>query len=116
MAERDEIEVVVKRFNEAWNNHDLEGALSVTTTDCVFESTGPPPDGRRFEGRAELRKAWEPIFKDENSHFDWEDIVVGQDHVAQRWRYRWSDGHVRGVDVIRVRGGKISEKLSYVKG
>jgi hypothetical protein len=25
-------------------------------------------------------------------------------------------GHVRGVDVLRVRGGKVAEKLSYVKG
>jgi hypothetical protein len=27
-----------------------------------------------------------------------------------------SGGHVRGVDVFRVRGGKVAEKLSYVKG
>ena len=25
-------------------------------------------------------------------------------------------GHARGVDVIRVRDGKVAEKLSYVKG
>ena len=25
-------------------------------------------------------------------------------------------GHVRGVDVFRVRDGKVAEKLSYVKG
>ena len=25
-------------------------------------------------------------------------------------------GHIRGVDVFRVRGGKVAEKLSYVKG
>jgi hypothetical protein len=37
-----------------------------------------------------------------------------------RWRYTWVkngvQGHVRGVDVYRVRAGKVSEKLSYVKG
>ncbi len=26
------------------------------------------------------------------------------------------EGHVRGVDVFRVRDGKVAEKLSYVKG
>jgi hypothetical protein len=36
--------------------------------------------------------------------------------VVQLWRYSWADGHVRGVDVIRVRDGKVAEKLSYVKG
>jgi hypothetical protein len=39
-----------------------------------------------------------------------------------RWRYRWAPdapgqpGHVRGVDVYRVRDGKIAEELAYVKG
>jgi hypothetical protein len=38
-----------------------------------------------------------------------------------RWRYEWVEaagrqGHVRGVDVYRVRDGVIAEKLSYVKG
>ena len=38
-----------------------------------------------------------------------------------RWRYMWGteasqQDHVRGVDVYRVRDGKIAEKLSYVKG
>jgi hypothetical protein len=35
--------------------------------------------------------------------------------------YRWMDGdgksgHIRGVDVFRVRDGKVAEKFSYVKG
>jgi len=29
---------------------------------------------------------------------------------------RPTDGHVRAVDVLRVVDGKITEKLSYVKG
>jgi hypothetical protein len=38
-----------------------------------------------------------------------------------RWTYSWVDpsgtpGHIRGVDVYRVRDGLIAEKLSYVKG
>jgi hypothetical protein len=40
---------------------------------------------------------------------------------VERWRYEWTDedgspGHVRGVDVLSVRDGQISEKLSYIKG
>ena len=38
-----------------------------------------------------------------------------------RWRFDWTGddgmpGHVRGVDVLRFRDGKVCEKLSYVKG
>jgi hypothetical protein len=35
---------------------------------------------------------------------------------VQRCRYSWGAGHVRAVDVYRVAGDKIVEKLSYVKG
>ena len=43
------------------------------------------------------------------------------DRATQRWRYEWTNedgtsGHVRGVDVVRLEDGKVSEKLSYVKG
>jgi hypothetical protein len=35
--------------------------------------------------------------------------------------YRWTDqdgkpGHVRGVDIVRVRDGKVAEMCAYVKG
>jgi hypothetical protein len=36
--------------------------------------------------------------------------------VVQRWRYDWSGGHVRGIDVFTVAGGLVTEKLAYVKG
>jgi len=36
--------------------------------------------------------------------------------LVARWRYDWADGHVRGADIIRIRGCKIAETLSHVKG
>jgi len=30
--------------------------------------------------------------------------------------FYWASGHVRGVDVFRVRDGRVAEKLCYVKG
>ena len=38
-----------------------------------------------------------------------------------QWLYTWknddgSTGSFRGVDVIRVRDGKVAEKFAYVKG
>jgi uncharacterized protein (TIGR02246 family) len=107
---------VVQSFNEAWNAHDLDAALQLVTDDCVFESTSPAPDGERFAGREALAQAWRAIFADANSRFVAEEVIVAGDRVVQRWRYDWDGGHVRGVDVITVRDGLISEKLSYVKG
>ncbi len=107
---------VVDEFGSAWAGHDLERALSMLTDDSVFEATGPAPEGTRCEGRDAIRAAWEPIFADPSSNFDVEDTIEAGDRVVQLWRYTWADGHVRGVDVFRVRDGRISEKLSYVKG
>ncbi|HCU51917.1 MAG TPA: nuclear transport factor 2 family protein [Micromonosporaceae bacterium] len=103
-------------FNTAWNTHDLEAALTLCTDDVVFESTNPPPDGGRVEGRHAVRSAWEPIFANTHGHFDFEEVFVTADRIVQRWRYDWGSGHVRGVDVMTVREGRIAVKLSYVKG
>jgi ketosteroid isomerase-like protein len=107
---------VIERFGAAWEQHDLEAALALVTDDCVFDATGPGPDGTRHRGREELRAAWAPIFADQASRFDAEDTFAAGDRVVQLWRYSWDGGHVRGVDVFRVRDGRVSEKFSYVKG
>jgi ketosteroid isomerase-like protein len=116
LDERPDALAIVERFNQAWNDHDLEAALDQTTVDCVFEATGPAPDGARAQGRAELIVAWQPIFADTSSRFTTEEAFAAGERVVARWRYDWSGGHVRGVDVIRVRDGLVAEKLAYVKG
>jgi ketosteroid isomerase-like protein len=107
---------IVEAFGAAWGAHDLDATLALVTEDCVFESTEPGPDGTRHEGRDALREAWRPIFADPGANFDAEETFAAADRVVQRWRYTWVDGHIRGVDVFRVRDGLVAEKLSYVKG
>lgn len=107
---------VVEAFGAAWGAHDLDAALALVTDDCVFESTGPAPDGTRYVGRDAVREAWQPIFDDRSSSFEVEELVAAGDRVTQRWRYSWAGGHVRGVDVFTVRDGLVATKLSYVKG
>jgi ketosteroid isomerase-like protein len=117
MAEshRDPLDVVT-RFGEAWAAHDLDAALGLITEDCVFDNTDPAPDGERFVGREAIRRAWAPIFEDPSTRFEPEETIAIGDRVVQRWRYTWADGHVRGIDLMRVRDGLVAEKLSYVKG
>jgi ketosteroid isomerase-like protein len=115
MSEADQLDLV-ERFNRAWNEHDLDAALALVTDDCVFENTFPAPDGERFHGKAAIRGAWGPVFGNPSSHFEIEEVLAAGDRVIQRWRYSWGSGHVRGVDLLRFRDGKVTEKLSYVKG
>ena len=107
---------VIDGFGSAWADHDLDRALSLTTADCVFESTGPAPDGIRYVGHDAIRGAWQPIFDDADSRFEAEETFTAGDRVVQRWRYTWDGGSVRGVDLFLVRGDKVAEKVSYVKG
>lgn len=107
---------LIGAFSEAWAKHDLDAAISFLSNDCVFDATGPPPDGTRCVGRAAIREAWEPIFEDRSSTFTPAEVFAAGDRVIQLWRYSWRDGHVRGIDVFKLRGDRITEKLSYVKG
>lgn len=107
---------VVEAFAAAWAAHDLEKALAFVTEDCVFDATGPAPDGMRHVGPSAIRKAWQAIFDDSSSKFETEETFAAADRVVQLWRYSWDGGHVRGVDIFKVREGKVAGKLSYVKG
>jgi ketosteroid isomerase-like protein len=112
---------VVSRFNEAFDRGDVDAVMALMTEDCVFESTSPAPEGERHLGQAAVRKYWESFFgTTEAPRFENEELFVAGDRVVSRWRFSWGSGeeggHVRGVDLYRVRDGKVSEKLAYVKG
>jgi len=112
----------IQRFNEAFNRHDVDGVMAAMTEDCLFENTDPPPDGERYYGQAAVRGFWERFFASSpHAAFETEDMFAGGDRCVVRWIYRWVEqdgkhGHIRGVDVFRVRDGKVAEKLAYVKG
>ena len=111
----------VERFNEAFNRHDVDGVMAAMTEDCVFENTSPFPDGTRFAGQEAVRGYWVRFFATSpTARFESEDTFAAGDRCTVRWIYRKTkDGqpwHIRGVDVFRIRDGKVAEKLSYVKG
>jgi len=112
----------VCRFNEAFDRHDVDGVMAAMTEDCVFENTCPPPDGERYAGHDAVRAFWHRFFSSSpGSRFTTEEIFASGNRCVVRWRYDWvgadgAPGHIRGVDLFRVRGGKVAEKLAYVKG
>jgi ketosteroid isomerase-like protein len=111
----------VNAFNAAFNDHDVDAVMALMTDDVVFETTGPAPDGKRYVGQADVRAAWEEFFSaSPTDAFTAEEIFANGDRCVVRWRFEWNaadpSAHVRGVDVIRVRDGKLAEKLAYVKG
>ena len=113
---------IVLAFNEAFNRHDVTGMMELMSDDCVFENTAPAPDGTVYRGQDALRQFWHDFFRaSPQAHIDTEEIFGLGLRCVMRWRYSWVDasgrpGHVRGVDLFQVQNGRISEKLSYVKG
>jgi len=114
---------IVMEFNEAFNRHNVPEMMKLMTEDCVFENTDPAPDGTRYSGKEAVTHFWQDFFRQSpKARIEIEEIFgLGNNRCVMRWRYQWEDaagkeGHVRGVDIFRVRDGLISEKLSYVKG
>lgn len=113
---------VVRSFNEALNRRDLASLRDCLTEDTIFENTFPAPDGSRYVGREAVSAFWQEFFDTSAAaRIEPEEVFANRDRCVMRWRYEWrgldgSSGHVRGIDVYRVHGGRIAEKLSYVKG
>jgi steroid delta-isomerase-like uncharacterized protein len=107
---------VIEQFHEAFNAHDLDALARLWSEDCVFEDT-TPPDGTRHVGRAAVLRACQDFFQHSpQAHFEIEELFTAGERAVVRWRYSWGTGHVRGVDLVRVRGGAMSESIAYVKG
>jgi uncharacterized protein (TIGR03086 family) len=110
------------RFSAAFGSGDVDAIMALMTDDCAFEATGPAPDGDRHEGADAVRAIWVDLFGGTpDAAFTEEESFVSGDRGVLRWRFDWtnedgSPGHVRGVDVLRMRDGLVCEKFSYVKG
>ena len=113
---------VVLEFNEAFNRHDVVAMMNVLSDDCVFEETFPAPDGTVISGKEAIGELLQNFIRESpNAHIEVEEIFGIGFRCVMRWRYDWVDasgkkGHVRGVDIIKLKEGLICEKLSYVKG
>jgi ketosteroid isomerase-like protein len=109
-------------FSSAFGSGDVDTIMGLMTDDVAFEATGPAPDGVRYDGADAVRAVWVELFgQTAGASFTEEDSFVAGDRGVLQWRFDWtgddgSPGHVRGVDVLRFRDGKVASKLSYVKG
>ena len=112
-----ETAAIMQRFNDAFLKRDpslLEGLIA---EDCVIENTTPAPDGARHVGRTACLALWRGIATAPGTRFDLEEIVAMGERATIRWRFHSGGGQsVRGVNLMRVRDGKIVEAMGYVKG
>jgi steroid delta-isomerase-like uncharacterized protein len=121
------LEEAIGRYNEAWNDHDLDAIMSMHAPDMVFENHTA---GESAEG-AEVREHMAAIFETwPDIHFETRRLYVRDGVVTQEWtatathsntmrrgelvaeptgeRIEW-----RGVDVIPYEDGLIKRKDVY---
>jgi ketosteroid isomerase-like protein len=118
-AESVATEAILQRFNQVFLKHDPDPLAELVADDCVIENTQPAPDGARYEGKAACVALWTEIATTPGIHFEPESIVARGDRGEIRWRLVWGPEHgdsVRGVNLMRVRDGRIVEAQGYVKG
>jgi ketosteroid isomerase-like protein len=109
---------VLDRYNEAFRVHDPTLLDDLIADDCVIEDTSPAPDGLRREGGHACLARWSELAGNRALEFTPEAAEIHGDLAIQPWALRWGDGksdRVRGVNLIRIRDGRIVEARGYVK-
>ena len=110
---------VIQRFNDAFQRHDPALLAELVAADCVIENSTPAPNGARLVGKKACLELWCRLATSPGTQFDLEEVFVADERAVIRWRLRWGEGEsnsVRGVNVMRLRGGLIVEALGYSKG
>jgi predicted SnoaL-like aldol condensation-catalyzing enzyme len=122
MAKIEAVMRTVLDFNQAFNRHDLAGMMRLMSDDCILDHHQPAPDGRLYSGKEAVTRFWEEFFRETpGAHIEIEEIFGLGERCVMRWKYQRAGeegaaGYARGVDIFRVTGGLIHEKLSYIKG
>jgi len=118
-AESRQTEAVLKRFNDVFLTRKPDALSELVADDCVIENTQPAPDGSRHEGKDACVALWTQIATARGINFEPESIIARGDRGEIRWRLVWGPepgDSVRGVNLMRIRDGRIVEAQGYVKG
>lgn len=114
---------VLRELIDAFNRHDLDGIMSHFAEDCVFEAPrGPSRYGRRFVGKAEVRRGLAGRFEGiPNVHYSDDSHFASSSRGVSEWTITGTtiDGvivDVRGCDIWTFDSdGLIARKDSFWK-
>jgi ketosteroid isomerase-like protein len=110
-----DIGAFLDRYDQAWNDQDVETIVSMHAPDMVFENHTRDV---RFEGPA-VRDLLEETFASQpDLRFRGRRRYVGEDFAVSEWTATATDEHGRaiewdGVDVFPFRDGLIARKDVY---
>jgi taurine dehydrogenase small subunit len=114
---------VVQAQFDGFVRHDLDAIMATFAQDCSYDQfSGNAAHGKRFEGRADIRRAFEKIFiATPRCTFRNPVLVVDGDTVVAKWTFVL-DGHakkspleIEGIDLFELEDGKIVRKSNWMK-
>jgi uncharacterized protein (TIGR02246 family) len=115
-------EAFVDRFMTPWNAHDVDGAMTLMTDDCIWEiPRGAEPHGTQFKGSQAVRAAIANAFKAmpdiayELVHASFGPDVVVLELLVTGTSPGGEKARFHACDVMTVRDGKVAAKRSYRK-
>jgi ketosteroid isomerase-like protein len=116
---RSDLEALLDRFMDAWARHDLDAAMACMAEDSHYDEF----NGKVWHGKDAVREGFLPQFRGDygDIQFIEEDrfIDAGAGRILIRWvcRFDWkgTERRWRGLDILHVRDGLITEKLTYAK-
>lgn len=119
----DDVMALLRRFGKAFNRGDIDGILACVTDDFEWRLAAGPdaPDGKVVRGKEAVRAALEDRDREiAEMRFSETEVTVSGDRIFGTFRAtgRTRDGRAidrRGLDIYRVRDGKIALKDSYWK-
>lgn len=115
-------EPVLRRYMEAWSNHDVQSIMSMMTEDCIFRAaSGPEIHGKTHVGAAEVESSIRGFFTS-FPDAEWSDVNVFAfgAYGYSEWTLKMS-GHegssleTRGCDFFELVGDKIHLKSAFRK-
>lgn len=114
---------MLQAFLEAFNRHDLDAIMDFFAEECVFYMPrGEGPRGSRYVGKEQVRAGLATRFEGipdvhygEDTHW-----VCGNDFGVSEWTLTGTTTagkriHVRGVDLLEFKDGRITRKDSFWK-
>ena len=106
---------LIERYNQAWNDHDLDAIASMHADDVVFHNYSA---GERAEGAQAVREHIAQIFRNNPTlRFRGRVLRIGDDFAVSEWTATVDrDGRTLewdGVDVFPIRDGLIYRKDVY---
>ncbi len=112
----------VEKFLKPWNAHDVEGAISLMTDDCIWETTrGSQPYCTRFEGSTAVRAAMADAFRAmpdiryELVHSSFGPDLVMVELLVTATLAGGRPAKFQACDIMTIRDDKVAVKRSYRK-